>query len=247
MLSVIVGLDFIVNFDDAYQMGYPGGKGKCYQHIINVMQPHEVYIETHLGGGAVMLHKRPAKRNIGIDIDRKVIDTWKKRSDPVCELICEDALKFLRAYPFQGTEVVYSDPPYLPETRRKRRIYRHDYSVDDHIELLLVMASLPCQIMISAYPSKLYQQYLPDWHYMEFPGVSHTGKRTESLWLNFIPGALHDYRHLGRDFRERQSIKRMKKRWRTKLELLPPLERRAIIEDLLKLDSSPTTWRRTSE
>ena len=32
-------------------MRYPGGKGKCYQHIINLMPMHDTYIETHLGGG----------------------------------------------------------------------------------------------------------------------------------------------------------------------------------------------------
>ncbi len=50
-------------------MSYPGGKGKCYQRLINLMPPHETYIESHLGGGAVLRNKRPAKANIGIDAD----------------------------------------------------------------------------------------------------------------------------------------------------------------------------------
>jgi site-specific DNA-adenine methylase len=58
-------------------MRYPGGKGKCYQRLINLMPVHETYIETHLGGGAVMRNKRPAARNIGIDIDQQVIDVWR--------------------------------------------------------------------------------------------------------------------------------------------------------------------------
>ncbi|MBS0352463.1 MAG: DNA adenine methylase, partial [Proteobacteria bacterium] len=48
-------------------MSYPGGKGKCYQRLINLMPPHETYIETHLGSGAVLRNKRPAKTTIGID------------------------------------------------------------------------------------------------------------------------------------------------------------------------------------
>ena len=47
-------------------MRYPGGKGKCYQHIINVLPPHPTYIETHLGGGAVLLHKKPARMSVGV-------------------------------------------------------------------------------------------------------------------------------------------------------------------------------------
>ncbi len=60
-------------------MKYPGGKGQygVYQKIINLMPPHEVYIETHLGGGAVMRNKRPARVNIGIEINPKVIEMWR--------------------------------------------------------------------------------------------------------------------------------------------------------------------------
>jgi len=54
-------------------MNYPGGKGGVYHKLINLMPPHEIYIETHLGGGAIMRNKYPAKRNIGIEIDSQVI------------------------------------------------------------------------------------------------------------------------------------------------------------------------------
>lgn len=30
-------------------MNYHGGKGGVFQKLINLMPPHEVYIETHLG------------------------------------------------------------------------------------------------------------------------------------------------------------------------------------------------------
>jgi site-specific DNA-adenine methylase len=32
-------------------MKYAGGKGGIYQKYINLMPPHEVYIEAFLGGG----------------------------------------------------------------------------------------------------------------------------------------------------------------------------------------------------
>jgi hypothetical protein len=58
------------NGDDA-GMPYPGGKNGAgvYQTLINLMPPHDVYIEPFLGGGAVMRLKRPARLNIGIDLD----------------------------------------------------------------------------------------------------------------------------------------------------------------------------------
>ena len=61
------------------QMSYPGGKNGAgvYQTIINLMPPHETYIEPFLGGGAVMRLKRPAALNIGVDIDPDVIRGWE--------------------------------------------------------------------------------------------------------------------------------------------------------------------------
>jgi len=51
-------------------MNYPGGKGGAgvFQTIVNLQPPHETYIEPFLGGGSVMLRKRPAALNIGIDL-----------------------------------------------------------------------------------------------------------------------------------------------------------------------------------
>lgn len=59
-------------------MRYPGGKGQAgvYQKIINLMPPHDVYIETHLGGGNILERKKPARSNIAIDIDGAVCDRW---------------------------------------------------------------------------------------------------------------------------------------------------------------------------
>lgn len=59
-------------------MSYPGGKGGCFQKLINLIPPHNVYIESHIGGGAIMKNKRPARVNIGIDLSKEVIDSWKK-------------------------------------------------------------------------------------------------------------------------------------------------------------------------
>ncbi len=41
-------------------MSYPGGKGHAFTHVINQMPPHQVYIETHLGGASVLANKKPA-------------------------------------------------------------------------------------------------------------------------------------------------------------------------------------------
>jgi DNA adenine methylase len=48
--------------------GSKATSGLC-QAIIALMPPHDTYIESHLGGGAIMKRKPPALRNIGIDLN----------------------------------------------------------------------------------------------------------------------------------------------------------------------------------
>ena len=60
-------------------MGYFGSKatsGLC-QPLIAMTPPHSTYIETHLGEGAIMKHKPPALRNIGIDRDVRALDAFE--------------------------------------------------------------------------------------------------------------------------------------------------------------------------
>lgn len=211
-------------------MRYPGGKGKCYQRIINLMPPHEIYIETHLGGGAVIRRKRPANVNIGVEADPAVADSWKRMGQPGCDIIQGDAVAFLREFPFSGRELVYSDPPYLPAARRKKRVYRYDYAESDHVALLDVLKSLPCPVLVSGYRSGLYDETLAGWRRVDFAAMSHGGVRTESVWCNFDPPTeLHDYSYLGWNFREREKISRRLGRLRQKIFALSETERSALL------------------
>ena len=112
-------------------MGYFGSKataGLC-QPLIAMMPPHSTYIETHLGSGAIMRRKPPALRNIGIDLDGAALAGFSC-AWPV-ELVHGCCHRFLEAFDFDGSELVYSDPPYLRHTRKSARRYRHDYEDAD--------------------------------------------------------------------------------------------------------------------
>lgn len=255
--------------------GYDGGKGNLYQKIINLIPPHQVYIEPFLGGGAVMRHKRPAMLNIGLDLDQRVIDGWSIvkggdtavssqtaipatiasndggavpplltmlanhsaatiKSDGVSwQFICGDALKFLEVYPFTGGEFVYADPPYLLSTRSSQRpLYLHELNTEqEHEQLLTLLKGLPCHVMLSGYWSELYSYHLSGWHTAVFTAYDRANKpREEWLWMNYpTPIALHDYKHLGDGFRERERIKKKKNRWVKKLQMMRPLERQALL------------------
>jgi len=203
------------------------------------MPPHEVYIETHLGGGAIIRTKKPAKRNIGVEIDPNVIEIWIKTSDRVdLEVFHDDATHYLKHHHFTGRELVYCDPPYLRETRKKHYpIFKYEYTMEQHIELLEAIKSLPCMVMISGYESSLYEQSLKGWHTHSFQAATHHGMATEWIWMNYpSPVELHDYRYLGDDFRERERISKRTKRWVARLKKMPVLERRALLSAISSLN-----------
>jgi len=77
------------------------------------------------------------------------------------EFLVGDALAFLRSYAFTGNELVYADPPYVRSTRRTRaRAYRYEMDDHQHVELLALLKSLSCAVMVSGYRSALYDQRL---------------------------------------------------------------------------------------
>jgi hypothetical protein len=175
-----------------------------------------------------MKTKRPADRNIGIDLDGEAIT--RAREDIVsAELTIGDGVGFLERFKWQGGELVYCDPPYLMETRSsKRALYR--FEITHHARLLRVVKSLPCFVLLSGYWSDFYASELSTWRSVPYQAMTRGGRMaTEFVWCNFPePAELHDYRYLGRDFRERERIKRKKARWAKKLASLPTLERHAL-------------------
>lgn len=225
-------------------MRYPGGKGKCFQHVINLMPPHRVYIETHLGGGAVLRNKKPAERNIGIELDARVFNTWKKQVLPEVELVHGRAEDYLREFAFHGDELVYVDPPYLPSTRRRKRVYTQDYSLHDHERLLELLVTLPCKVILSGYANPLYAQALGHWQQRTFDAKTHVGVRAETLWLNYEPPTvLHDARFLGDNFRDREVRKRRLQRVQDRLARMDPTERAAVAQ-WLHASYPEATWSR---
>lgn len=207
-----------------------------FQNIIAMMPPHDTYVETHLGGGAIMKRKPPAADNIGIDIDPEALSQFDC-SYPV-HLVNGCAHHFLTHRDYSGSELIYCDPPYLRETRTSRRKYRFEYTTQDHTALLELLRTLPCSIILSGYPSSLYDDLLGDWHTIELQAMTRGGPRTEKLWYNFDIDRRHWSSYAGKNFTDRQRIKRKAQRWAMKYRALPNEERLAVLAAIMEEEGS---------
>ncbi len=85
----------------------------------------------------------------------------------------------------------YCDPPYLHETRQATTAYAFEMTESDHQELLDVICQCKGKVMLSGYPSELYDRKLADWtrYTFDLPNHAANGKEkrreTEVLWCNF--------------------------------------------------------------
>ena len=214
--------------------GSKATSGLC-QAIIALMPPHDTYIETHLGGGAIMQRKAPARRNIGIDLNERALARFACEY-PV-ELVHGCAHRFLADFDYRGRELIYCDPPYLHATRSSGRRYRFEYEESDHIALLQLLKTLPCLVILSGYPSGLYDESLADWRSLELQVMNQGGVRTEKVWFNFSPERVHWARYAGRNHTDRQRIKRKAENWERRYRALPPGERLAVLSALMAVEA----------
>ena len=175
-------------------MSYLGSKAASgvYQKIIAEMPPHDTYIETHLGSGAVMLRKPPARQNWGIDIDPQTVEAFNQNNPDFLDRLTDtlfidvgDAVEFLSRFDYAsaGRVLIYADPPYLHETRSSTKRYRHEYSVEDHLRLLMCLRDLPdnVSVILSGYLSDLYDYQLSGWRSREFQAMTRGSVRTEKI------------------------------------------------------------------
>lgn len=108
-------------------------------------------------------------------------------------ILNRDALKVIAQLDTPNT-LFYLDPPYLHTTRSTTTEYgEQEMSVEQHTQLLDLLLAVKGKVMLSGYPSHLYDGKLANWHIVDFdlPNNSASGdtknRMTERIWCNFKP------------------------------------------------------------
>lgn len=218
---------------------YLGSKGAAgtFQAIIAAMPAHETYVEAFRGTGKVLREKPASASSIAIDRDAEVFERWPSPAGTID--VIGDARSYLAELDYEvlGRVLIYADPPYVLETRTSSSRYRFDFTDQDHRDLaecLCNQVERGAFVMVSGYPSRLYEQLYRGWRSITFQAMTRGGVRTEQLWMSFPAGAepfWHAY--AGQDFTDRQRIKRKAERWAAKYAAMSAAERLAVMHGLL--------------
>lgn len=92
----------------------------------------------------------------------------------------QPAIKLLERY--QRKEVlIYADPPYILETRTKRH-YKHEMTIEDHIELLDILDQHPGPVILSGYTHQVYDERLIHWRRVTMEVAAEAGAKRQEVY-----------------------------------------------------------------
>jgi DNA adenine methylase len=94
------------------------------------------------------------------------------------------AVELIKAFNHDNV-LVYVDPPYVMSTR-SRKMYQHEMTDQDHVELLETLLQHTGPVMLSGYDNDIYNTYLAGWRKESIPARAENSlPRIESLWMNY--------------------------------------------------------------
>lgn len=229
-------------------LGSKAGSGAT-ERILSWCPWHSIYVEAFLGNGSVLRRKTPALHSIGIDEDPEVIRAWRATNFPA-EFVCGSSIAILDGASWLPADaLVYADPPYPIETRTSKARYAREFTPQKHVELLEVLDALPCTVIVSSYWNDLYAKRLSGWEHDAFTATTRGGPRTEHLWIkrgSSPAGYAEAARYAGRNYRERERIKRKARRWQANFSKLPRAEKDAVLRAILEPQGYDVTTTKSS-
>ena len=115
----------------------------------------------------------------------EIIDRLKK-----VQITCQPACEFIKRFDHEDA-LIYCDPPYVHAARSGKNEYEHEMTDQDHRQLAQTLRKCKAKVVLSGYPSDLYDELYGDWRCVSFNVPVHVTqskekpRRTECLWLNY--------------------------------------------------------------
>ena len=171
-------------FDDAHENRGETDFERAYRFAIRSLMGHG-FFKTY--------------QKTGFKIDRYArersycVDVWNRMpsvlSEAAYRLKCvqienRPALELIKKFNFENV-LIYADPPYLLNTRGGQQ-YRCEMNEQDHVELLAALSNHKGPVILSGYPSEMYDRELRGWRKITRKSYNqNSDARTEVLWCNF--------------------------------------------------------------
>lgn len=105
------------------------------------------------------------------------------------QILCEPAGTAIKRVDHEDA-LIYCDPPYLHATRTVKKAYACEMTDEDHRELARTLRQCKAKVILSGYPSELYEELYRDWRCVGFDVAAHSARvtkprRRECLWMNW--------------------------------------------------------------
>jgi len=115
-------------------------------------------------------------------------------------LECRPAVEVVNDYGRHDGVLLYVDPPYLASTRSSGVYGVEMGGEDQHRELAAALRECTAAVLLSGYPSPLYDDLYDGWHRVDIPTATGQGgaweDRTEVVWSNRPIGEPDLFTHL---------------------------------------------------
>lgn len=175
-------------FDDAYNDWGTDPIDRAHRFVIRSKMSHGFKV-NHKSGFKVDVQGR--EKAYCVEAWNRIPDNLMKAAIRLKEVQIENrpALDLIRRFNFDNV-LIYADPPYLLDTRGGKQ-YRHEMNEQDHLDLLAALLQHKGPVILSGYPSEMYDRELKGWSRIDRKSYNQNAdQRTEVLWCNFEVGQI---------------------------------------------------------
>jgi len=221
-------------------VGSKGGDG-VFQRILNKIPDVEHMVFPFIGSGQIFIridHSRVNTIEIN-DCAGEVVDAWGNHDLPRNVLLSEEDFRSFILRDATPTKIfIYLDPPYLLSTRNNVKYYKHELTDQDHEELIQQIIDTKAMVLLSHPRCPMYERLLAHgFRIEEFTYRTRGATKQDAIWFNYNPEefTLNTYKYHGKDFTDRQRIKRQSINIYEKLNRLDLHTRDNIIRSTIEL------------